>query len=207
VLWPVTLGSTIAVAAGVWGCAASSLGNQWRDPNFTSSRMRNVLVIAMSPDNNRRRNWEDQLAYDLGRAGCPAWASYRSFPDALPDTQQVIQLVRDRGFDGVLVKHQGTLESSTRYVPGYVTTQPITYSNPWYGSYYTYYTDVYQPGYTETDENLYIQFDLWSTLDTGRQVWSGVSQTLDPHNTSPPKEVSPMVVNELVHQKLIGGKK
>ena len=106
----------------------------------------------------------------------------------------------------MLVKHHGTL-SSTRYVPGYVTTQPITYSNPWYGSYYTYYTDVYQPGYTETDENLYIQFDLWSTLESGRQVWSGVSQTLDPQNTSPPKEVSPMVVNELVHQKLIGGKK
>lgn len=198
--------AALAAVATLAGCGASSMGNLWRDPNYDAPGMKNVLVVAMSTDNTRRRIWEDALSEDLAKAGCAAWASYRTFPDALPDTQQVVQLVREKGFDGVLVKHRGTIESSTRYVPGYITTQPITATNPWYGTYYSYYHDVYQPGYTETDENLFVQFDLWTTHGGGREVWAGTSQTLDPQSGSPAYEVAPIVVEELVKQKLIGGK-
>ncbi len=98
------------LAIHIVGCGSStSLVNMWRDPAFTRGPMNNMLVIAIKKDPIRRRLWEDRFAADMTLRGVTVTPSYRLFPDAIPDTLQVVETVRAHKFDGVLtVRNTGT---------------------------------------------------------------------------------------------------
>ncbi len=169
------------MAAMLSGCASSSnLVNMWRDPAFKSDPMREVLVIAIKKDATNRRLWEDGLVAELGRYGVNTTPSYRPFPNAVPDTAQVVEAVRRDGYDGVLVARRLDTETYTNYVPGYTTAEPITRYNPWTNTYYTYYRQVYHAGYTDVGKVARHEVNVWTTREGGRLVWAGTSEILDP---------------------------
>lgn len=199
----------VATAMALSGCgASSSLVNMWRDPTFTGSPMRKIFVITVKKDPAQRRIWEDGFVSELAKRGVTAVPSYQTFPNALPDTQQVIDAVKDQGFDGVLAVHRLPTETSSYYVPGYVTTVPRTRYNPWSGMYNTYYRRVYEPGYTETARIVRYQIDLWSTQADGRMVWTGTSESIDPSSSQAVnREISSMIVPELARVEILPPKK
>jgi hypothetical protein len=188
----------------VAGCGTTSLTNMWRDPQYTPGGVKSVLVIAVRKDQVIRRIWEDAFVHQFSQEGVAATPSYQVFPEAMPDTDAVREHVRTKGYDAVLVTSRvGTQEVST-YVPGYVTREPVTVFRPLWGSYVTYYRDVYHPGYTETDSSVHVRTDLWTNHGEGRLLWSGTSQTLDPRNSANfSHEVSDLVVDEMRKQHLI----
>jgi hypothetical protein len=193
-----------ALACLAGGCSSSELANLWKDPEFPKEPIRNVLVVALKQDALKRRLWEDGFADALQKQGVQTTASYRLFPSALPDTQQVVDVVRERGYDGVIVVHKLDTETSTRYVEGYVATRPVTAVSHWSGAYYTYYEDVYRPGYTETERVVRYQVDVWSTLEGGRLVWSGTSRTLNPSSGDQVRtEITGLIVPELSRKRVI----
>jgi hypothetical protein len=157
----------------------------------------------MSRDPGHRRLWEDEFAVELRRHGVNATPSYRIFPDALPDTEQIIAEVRRSDYDGVVmtVRLPNAVQSS--YVPGYVATVPVTRFNPWYDAYFTYYQGVYEPGYLETERVARSRIDVWSTAGRGRLIWTGTSETYDPSSSSK-QEVAKKIVPELMSQGVIG---
>lgn len=196
-LWLVTLAVTITA------CAGSELVNLWKDPVYPEKPMTNMLVIALEQDPARRRMWEDRFATQLVKRGVTPTASYRLF-EALPDTQQVIDAVRDKSFDGVLVTRKLQTQAETRYVPGYTTTEPVTVRSPWSGWYGTYYQDVHHPGYAETDSVVSYETHVWSTKNGGRMVWAGTSQTVNPSSSEEVnREISKLIVPELSHKRVI----
>src|SRR5262249_58579450 len=91
--------AALAGLASLAGCAASQLGNMWRDESFHTSGMKNVLVVAMRNDVVRRHLWEDSFVHGLEGYGVEATQSYKLFANAVPDTQQVIEAVRRDGYD------------------------------------------------------------------------------------------------------------
>jgi putative lipoprotein len=109
-LWNATLMpglklSLLAGATAAWfsGCASSSgLSNMWRDPSFESEPMQDVLVVAIKKHATNRRLWEDGLVVELGKYGVNSTPSYRLFPNALPDTAQVVDASRRDRSDSVL---------------------------------------------------------------------------------------------------------
>ena len=161
------------------GCAASQLGNMWRDESFKTTGLKSVLVIAMRVDQVRRRLWEDSFSSGLGAYGTKATPSYKLWANAVPDTQQVIEAVRRDGYDGVLVNMRPPDTHLDLWVPGYTKRESVTQQNPFTGAYYTYWKDVEVPGRTETQRVANFQTDVWTTIEGGRLVWSGRSQTTD----------------------------
>lgn len=132
------------------GCATSSLVDVWKDPRYTAGTMTNMLVVSMNPDAAKRRIWEDAFAEGLRERGVKATTSYQLFPNALPDTNEIISAVNEYDFDGCLATARLATEYVTQEVPGYVTDNLVTGYNPWSNRYYNYYQQVYTPGYTET---------------------------------------------------------
>lgn len=189
-----SLGALLLMA----GCGTTSLVNMWRDPQYSSGSLRSVMVIAVRKDPVVRRIWEDAFVHQFTKEGVTATPSYQVFPDAMPDTDAVRQHVRDKGYDGVLITSRVGAQEVATYVPGYVTKEPVTVFRPLWGSYVTYYRDVYHPGYTEVDSAVHVRTDLWTNPGEGKLVWSGTSTTLDPRSSANfSHEVSDLVVDEL----------
>lgn len=190
------------------GCASSGLVNMWRDPSFQAPPMGNMLVIAVKKNPVQRRMWEDGFTVELEKCGVVATPSYRLFPDALPDTQTVVTVVQDSGYDGVLVTTKLPTERNVLYVPGYSTVEPVLRPRGWRGAYYTYYRRVYYPGYTETETVVRYQTDVWTTQEDGHLIWSGTSESLNPTSgRAVNREITKLIVPELQKQGIVPAKK
>jgi len=170
----------VAVAiAALAGCAASQLGNMWRDPQFKTNGFRNVLVIAVRNDPVRRRMWEDGFVSALAEYGVHAKPSYEIWSSAVPDTQSVRDEARKGGYDAVLVNHRPPDSAQLTWVQGYSRRESVTRFDPATGGSYTTWQDVEVPPTMDTTAVVNYQTNLWSTTEHGRLVWSATSHTTD----------------------------
>ncbi len=191
--------------ASLSGCSSSGLVNMWRDPAYNEPPMKTMLVIAVRKNPANRRIWEDGFVAGFATYGVKATPSYQIFNNAIPDTQAVIEAVREHKFEGVLIARKLSTDTVANYVPGYVTTEPVTMYNGWSNMYYTYYRDVEYPGYTETQELVRHEVNVWSAATKGgRLVWMGTGEFLDPTSSAETnREITEMVLPELSSGNLI----
>lgn len=194
---------TVILLGSLLGCAArSQLYDMWVDPQRAPAPLQNLLVIAMTREEAPRRLWEDEFVSQLQEHDTRATPSYRLFESDIPDTAEIANAIAREGFDGVLVIHRLPSQSEKRYVPGYVTTEPVVRYNYWRGRYVTRYREVLHPPYVETARIVRRQVELCSAR--GELLWTGTTETIDP--TSPEllrKEATALVVPELANHGLI----
>jgi len=202
---PLALLMAATVLATLAGCGTTTrLTDLWRDPAYSGPAPKNLLVIGMSNDPERRRMWEDTFLASLKRQGIHATASYTLFPGALPDTESVKQKVRDNGYDAVIVTHRLARGQVDRFVPPGASTAPDATASQW-GYYHTYYQEVSGSGYVESDQLMRFQTDLW-VVDgkRGRQVWMGRSETMSPDSAKElSRELTDQIIPELMKQGLL----
>jgi hypothetical protein len=188
----------------VESCTSSKITEVWRDPAYTKSGLNNVLVIAIKKDQARRHVWEDAYVSELSKRGIQATASYQLFPKALPDTNDVRNIVKSAGFDGVIVTNQLDREIRKTYVPTTVQTVPITRYNRFYGSYYTVYRQIENPGYAELVSVLISELNVWEAEGDGQLIWAGISETPNPSSVgSLSDDLSKTFIPALVKDKII----
>ena len=183
------------------GCATGGGGftTRWKDAEWSAPPFKNVYVVAMRPEATRRRIWEDGFAEGLARYGVQATPSYRRFPDAPPDTQQVIQEVRANKYDAVLVSARLPYGERVTEVPGYTTREPVDARDPFTGGYYTYYREVVNPARAEVDTLRQYRTDFWSAARTGGWlIWSATVETVEDINKATVRDLaSKTIVDEL----------
>jgi hypothetical protein len=180
-------------------CTSTSLVNMWRDPSYPRAPLNNVMVVALRKQGTARRLWEDGFVSALQSHGVHATPSYTLFPDAAPDTTALTASIRRSGYDAVLVAHQLPTTTETRYVPGYVSTEPGIYVSPWTGHYYTYYSEVYSPGYVDADRVVRYETEVWMTAGGGRVVWSGTTESINPESAAQVNgEIAGVIVPALI---------
>ena len=188
-------------------CGTSTqLVNEWKDPQYPSRPMTNVLVMRMAHDEATRRMWEDRMVVELERHGVTATPSYRLYPSTLPeDKQTVIDDVKRSNFDGVILAVSLPTQTRSEYVPGYVATRPVTVYNPWWDAYSVYYHDYYHAGYVETERVVRQRSEVWSVEgDDSHLVWTATSETFDPSSsTAVTREIAKKIVPELLEQRII----
>jgi hypothetical protein len=189
------------------GCGTSSqLVNTWSDPSFRDGPMSRVLVLGMVRDPARRRTWEDRFVAELEKNGVDATPSYRVFPNALPDTNAIIDVVNRKGYDGFIVTSRLPTRTRTAYVPGRVESYPVTRYSPWRRAYVTYWNDLYYPGYVETERVVRYRTDVWSMAADGRLVWSGTTEIFDPSSSrSVNREIAERIVPALAKGGIVRG--
>jgi len=185
------------------GCASSSsLVNIWHDPSFQAPPLGKMLVIAVRKNAAQRRIWEDAFAGDLSKHGVMATPSYSLFPDSPPDTNQVISAVQANDFDGILVVLTLPTETDTRYVSGY------TSFGPYWPRYWKYYSEIWTPGYTDSQSVAIRSIDVTTTGKDGRLIWSATSRTPDPGSvTDLQSGIAALVTGKLAQVNIIRSRK
>jgi hypothetical protein len=190
------------------GCASSSLVNKWHDPSFHAAPLGKMLVIAVRKDATMRRIWEDAFTGELVKHGVAALSSYSLFPDAPPDTNQIVATVQSNGFDGVLAVLRLPTETNTHYVQGYTTIeQNVDYVTYWQ-RYGTYYHEIDHPGYVDSQSVAIRTIDVSTTGNGGKMIWSATSRTPDPSSvTDLQRGVASLVTADLARQNIISSRK
>lgn len=152
-------------------CATTKMTESWKDDQFRGT-IRKVVVLGVFKEPDTRKIFEDEFADRLRARGIDAVASHKFISDAeLPDKDVVIWKIRKLGAETVIVTRIVDMETVRTEVPGRSYIVPTYYT-----SYGTYYTHIYQPGYTATEGYAYAETNLYNVGDE-KLVWSGRSET------------------------------
>ncbi len=145
------------------------------------------MVVGLTENIVARRNAEDQIVTALKGEGIEAVTSLSIFPPNFmkkqPSKDEILEMIRKNGQDGVLTVALLDERVETRYVPG-TSYAPMRYGGYYgsFGGYYSYYGPTfYDPGYYTTDKTYVIETNLY---DSGDEVlaWSAQSEIYDPSN-------------------------
>ena len=191
------------------GCVSSSmLIDTWQDPSYKEPPLGKMLVIAVRKDATRRRIWEDAFSGEFAKRGVAATSSYSLYPDAPPDTDQVTAAVVTNGFDGILVILRLPMETDKQYIQGSTThIQDVAYSRYW-NRYFTYYREIKNPGYIDSQKVARCAIEITTTGNGGRLIWSATSRTTDPASVRDRQHgVAGLVISELAQRSIISAKK
>jgi hypothetical protein len=152
-------------------CATTKLTETWKDDQFRGT-IRKVAVIGIFKEPETRKIFEDEFADRLRARGLEAVASHKFIPDAeMPDKDLVIGKIRKFGADTVIVTRIVDVQTEKIFVPGRDYLVPNYYTN-----YGTYYTHVYQAGYTAEEGAAFAETNLYNVSDE-KLIWSGHSKT------------------------------
>ncbi len=190
-----------------FACTSSRLTNVWKDPEFKNPPMTNMLIIAAKKDPENRRIWEDVIVAELSAKGVASTSSYRLFADSIPDPDQVRVAVQEKKFDGVLFIRKLPTEISTNSVPGNVKGELVTRNDERTNIYSTFYRDVQQPGYTDTNRVVRQEVNVLTTQEGGRLVWAGTGEMINPNSREEIRDdIASLVIPELARQGIIPAK-
>lgn len=190
------------------GCASSELVDIWSDSSFQSPPLNKILVISVSKNSVQRHIWEDAYSVELGKHNVAVMPSYRLFPDAVPDTNQVIQVVQSNGFDGVLVTHRLPSEANPQYVRGYMGQEQYTRYAGRMSGFVPYYRNVWHAGYVDSQKVDIRTIDVWATRNEGQIIWSATSETPEPNSIQEVRpEIVKLVISELTKQRIIASER
>jgi hypothetical protein len=166
-----------------------------------------IFVIAIRNNPAQRRIWEDAFTGALSKKGIYAMSSYNLFPDALPDTNQILEIIQGKGFDGILVTRILQKETDTHYVDGYVTTESKVRYNPFKNVYSTYFQNIEHPGYLDSSLVYRRAIEVWVIRDKERIIWEATSNTHEGNSLAAVKnDVVDLVVPELSKYAIIKSK-
>jgi hypothetical protein len=189
-------------------CSSSVLVDVWNDPSFHEPPLKKVFVIAIRKDPVQRRIWEDAFVAELSKHSVIATSSYHLFPDLLPDTNQIIQTVQEKGFDGILVTRLLRTETKTHYNQSYVTKEQISRYNVFRKNYDTYYHDVEHPAYVDSQIVDRRAIDVWVIRNDERMIWSATSNSPERYSVEDVQnDIADLVIPELMRNAIIKSEK
>jgi hypothetical protein len=190
------------------GCASSELVDIWSDPSFQPPSLNKMLVISVSKNSVQRRIWEDTFSAALAKHNVAATPSYHLFPDAVPDTNHVIQIMQSNGFDGILISRRLPPETNTQYMQGYMTTEQGMRYDRRRERFVTYYRDIEHVAYIDSQKVDIRTIDVWATRNEGQMIWSATSMTPEPNSVQEVRpEIVKLVMSELAKQRIIASER
>lgn len=197
------------------GCVSPYLVKKWQYTTFKSPPISKVLVVYVTENAVQRRIWEDAFTGALSKNTLSAVSSYGLFPDAPPDTGQIMEVLKTNGFNGMVVIMKGkfatTVKPVVQMIPyggrnrmsSEVKRHSENYS--YWPRYHTCYLRICYPGYIESQTIDLHTIDVIITGKIARLIWSAIGKTPDPVSGSYEQgEIAGLVVDDLVQQHIIG---
>ena len=169
----------------------------WAGPEPRQMAFRHPMVLFVSRDAGIRRAAEDRMAYELPGAT----QSYAVVPeDVLQDKDKVKQMMRDAGYDGVVVMkvvavQEGFSDGYRTYGLNFVAIPgELRRDNDLWGYWDTSWGRVYNPGSYYDTQRITVDSGVYSVSD-GQLLWSGQSETLNPTSLK-------SLLNSVVHKSI-----
>jgi len=207
--WTLVIGGVLCCSFALMaGCSSSELVEIWSNSSFQTPPLNKILVISVGKNSVQRRIWEDAFSVELEKHSVAATPSYRLFPDAVPDTNQVMQIVNSNGFNGVLLTRKLPSETKTQYFQGYMTTERgMRYDLPT-DRFIEYYRDIEHAGYVDSQKVNIRAIDIWTTKGEGQMIWSATSKTPEPNSIQAVRpEIVKLVMSELTKRGIIASER
>jgi hypothetical protein len=145
------------------GCASTQLVNQWKNPDIVIFDASKVLIVAMTRNQETRKDFETRMKREFTKRGIEAVRSIDLFDVAFTDAArseeelgEVEQQLLDKDFDAILFtkvlgsenrqkfrKHIAELDSyHGRFRDDYISNQRIFYDQDYYDSYKVYHAET-----------------------------------------------------------------
>jgi hypothetical protein len=175
------------LAALLCACAATSLKQTWKSPDYTGGPVRKVAVLAVEERGLVRQGFENRFARQLAAQGQPAVVTYDllSLPQIKDDKQAAAARAREAGADSVLIVRLVDVATYTRQVRAldeqFAPTITGVANYGWYDYYSVAFMDM-SPTYGTLRQEVYLDISLFD-LDTGKRLWSGLIETVVKDNT------------------------
>ena len=174
------VGSLIAAALLLGGCAATQIIDQWSNPSYPAASFKRILVIGVSKQTSIRRNFEDEFVAQLRAAGADAVPSYEFTPEDGPvEESRLARAVKQAGADAVITTRLVRVERQAEYIPG--TYGPYGPYGPYPGfGYYRWYSSAWVGFYEPPRLHFYDIYTSETSLHdvrNDRLVWSGIAKT------------------------------
>jgi hypothetical protein len=172
----------LMLAAGLAGCASTSMVEQWKSPEFHGPPLRKVMVVGVTTQPATRRIFEDEFSAALKAAGVTAVPSYTVIPQDGQAEQAVLeQAVKNLGADGVLITRLVRREQKTQVSPGYY--QPVPPMAGFYGWYSSAWMGYYEPPTVYQYEVVTAETSVYS-VNASKLLWSGTTETFSPSDVA-----------------------
>jgi len=165
-------GLGLGLAAALVGCSTTRIVSTWKEPSANAVEFRKVLVVSPSRDESLRRIAEDELVHEMtGTVAVPSYTILSQ--DQIQDQNLLKQLVRERGFDGLVVFRVAAVDQQFSWVPG-------AYAGPTYayGGW-----PMYDPGYIHVDTVARVETNVYSVPDQ-KLIWASASNTFNPSSAT-----------------------
>lgn len=181
------LATTVSLLLGTLvlaGCQTTSLQSAWFDPSFSGEPMHRIAVVAVGVNVANRRMAEDVFAQRLRNLGVNGAAGWTFIPDGARDAAEPFtEAVRASGAEGLLIVRMLGVDTRTQVNTMMVTTTTPVWGGPMWGPGWgstSVWATTTVPVTQVSQYNLVMVETSFYEVATGRLVWSGITQTLNP---------------------------
>lgn len=205
-LKPVTCSLLFLTVLIISSCSPSMkvVGSWVNKEKLVNKQYHSVFILALTENFNYKAQVENDVANAAAARGLKTVKSSVVFPytfskDNTPIKELLLEKIKDSGCEAVFTSVLVDQQSQTKYIPGSVDYDPMSYG--YYGNFYNYYgyytPMIYSPGYYETDKTYYLESNLYD-IATGDLMWSVQSQAINPMDIQTfSKEYAAMLVQQL----------
>jgi hypothetical protein len=189
----------------ILSCAGTELTHTQVNETYSGKPVSDILVIAITGNEDSRRSFERQFVAQLKSAGVEAISSEDAIPmpaDLEMKKETILNAVKQFENDAVIITHLIDKEEKEAFTRGGQA------HGSYYGFYHSRYTYSYarDPGYSSTSKSVRLETNLYD-VKTEKLIWSGQSKTLSKDSKYHiMNDVIKVVINDLQKNKLISPK-
>jgi hypothetical protein len=189
----------------VVSCAGTEITHKYVNEAYKGKPVSNILVIAITGNEDSRRVFERKFVAQLKAAGVEAISSEETIPmppDLELKKEAIINAVKHFKNDGIIITHLIDREEKEAF------SRSDDSHRGYYGFYHSRYTGSYSsdPGYSSTRKTIRLETNLYD-VKTEKLIWSGQSKTISKDSKDQiTHDVIKVVVHDLQNDKLISPK-
>jgi hypothetical protein len=170
----------VSIAMLMLGCGASTtVKTMWTDPEFQPKEtpMNGVLIMGVYNQRSNALAYEAEMKKQFAAKNVKVAGSLDFWKfDEQPTKEEVQALVKEKGYEAVLVSRVTDKQTQVDYQPGYTYGG---YGMGYYGYYGSSWGVVHSPGYVTSYDVLFIESNLYK-VSGEKLVWVGTSEVFDP---------------------------
>ncbi len=182
-------------------CAGTELTHKQVNEAYKGKPVSNILVIAITGNEDTRRSFERKFVAQLKSAGVEAISSEEAIPmpaDLELKKETILNAINQFENDAVIITHLIDIEKKEVYTPGA--------RGGYHGFYHMWHSYAHDPGYSSTRKTLRLETNLYD-VKTEELIWSGQSKTWSKDSKYQIiNDVIKVLINDLQNNKLISPK-
>ena len=179
------------------GCAATSVKETWKSPNYQGGPVQKIAVLAVDDREPYRSAVECHFNAQLNDQGQKAFVTYDllALPDIKADKHAAAKALRDKGADTLLLvrlQSQANRDSEIRATPALFVPTITGYENTdWFGYYTVAFTDM-GTVWGNSSSAVYLETSVFD-LKTEKRLWTSSSRALLKEETDRVAELTKLV--------------